>query len=87
VRYEVDESSGEVTLIEYFPAAKDNKLRCSKRARSTSQKKYNLSNSSVVPREREIKGKTDRRKAINSIAAPPLGGRKRRVSSAPRNGA
>lgn len=30
VRYEVDESSGLVTLIDYFPAAKDQVLRCQK---------------------------------------------------------
>lgn len=30
VRYEVDSLSGDVTLIEYFPKATDNKLRCSK---------------------------------------------------------
>jgi hypothetical protein len=32
VRYEVDSSSGDVVLIEYFPAAQDEKLRCPKNA-------------------------------------------------------
>ncbi len=34
VRYEVDESSDEVTLIEYFPAVGDSKVRCPVRKRS-----------------------------------------------------